>query len=651
MRGEPFGCETGGWSPRPMPRSWRLFHWLILRDLASNTVRTVLTVTGVALGVAVVVGVHLANDRAVDSFNDSLEILNGQSDLQISANGLDLDEGLIGELAWVWDVGVMTAIVEGRMDLDTQPQPTTPFASRDSLRLFGVDLLSDAPFRSYLLREGNAELGLDIGREAFLQLLVEPNAVVLPAALADRLNVLAGDTVPFLVGNRTEEFTVRAILEDTGIARAFDGQIVFMDIAAAQWALGRFGKIDRIEVLLNDPEMADVVAERIRAQLPASVIVNRPEDTRTATERMTRAFRYNLGALSYIALIVGMILIYNTLNIAVVRRRTEIGTLRTLGASRTTIKWMFLVEAGLFGIAGALLGIVLGELLARGAGALVSQTIALIYTGTRVSGGVNPPDWGFYGQMIAVGTVLAAVSGAGPALRATAISPVRILQSRSEQGLPRFLSAAGAATLALGVLLSFAPPVRGLPLLGYGAGLLFIAGFALLSPLLARTVLRAVRGWVIRALPAEGRLALQTVEGNLGRVVVAVMSLAIAVAMLSSVAIMVASFRETVVIWVDQTLQGDLYIRPAASGSDGGRNAFGNDDVELLSAVAGVAEIDRFRAIEIDYEGFPAVLGAGEFAVLGRNGRLLFMDGEDTADVAARLSGTASVVVSEIRTT
>ena len=115
----------------------RLFHRVIIKDTLHNRLRTLLTLTGVALGIAVVVGVHLANERAVDSFNDSLAIMNGQADLQISANGLDLDETLIGELAWVWDVGVMAAIVEGRLDVNIPQNQSnrSPF-DRHSVRLF-----------------------------------------------------------------------------------------------------------------------------------------------------------------------------------------------------------------------------------------------------------------------------------------------------------------------------------------------------------------------------------------------------------------------------------------------------------------------------------------------------------------------------------
>ena len=623
-----------------------LFHRYILRDVARNPIRTLLTITGVSLGIAVVVGVQLANDRAIGSFNDSLRILSGGADLQITANGLQLDEQLIGELDWVWDIGALTAIVEGRVDLDDSPNPL----GRESIQIFGVDLLSDAPFRRYITAEGG-NLGLDITREEYLDLLIRPDTIIVPSSLAEDLGVGIGDTARFLVSNRWRELVVGAILTDEGVARAFGGKIAFMDIAAAQLTLNKIGWIDRIEVLLDDPNMVDAVAERIRVQLPESVIVYRPADTADDNEKMLRAFRYNLTALSYISLIVGMILIYNTLNIAVVRRRTEIGALRTLGTSRRTIWWMFLIEATAFGVVGAALGIWLGELLATASGALVSRTIAALYTGAAGGGTVDSQaDPVLYLEMLLLGGVLAAVSGTGPALRATQVAPVGALREnvmgRASGRKLRFQVAAGGATMLLGAVLSFGPAIDGFPFLGYAAGVSFIAGFGLLSPMLVRGLLKLIRVPFIRLLPVEGRLAIQTIEGSLGRVVVAVMSLAIAVAMLISVAIMVASFRDTVIVWIDQTLKGDLYLRPASFGSNGGSNVLEGKTLEVLDTIPAIAAIDRFRAMVIDYDGFPAFLAAGEFRTVAAHSSLLFVDGRSTPAVATRLIGSNRVVVS-----
>ena len=625
-----------------------LFNKTIVRDLVRNPARTFLTLTGVALGIAVVVAVQLANDRAIDSFTDSLQLLNGQADLQIAANGRPLDENLIGELSWAWDVGAMTAIVEGRLQR-INPEVETLFG-QESVRLFGVDLLSDAPFRTYERDEasGGGNLDLEITRDQFMDLLVDPDALILPRVLADEWDIDVGDPVDLLVANRQRRFTIHTILNDAGIARAFDGQIVFMDIAAAQLAMNRIGEIDRIELVLDDPATLDTVADRIRGQLPDSVIVYQPDDTRDEAARMTRAFRYNLTALSYIALVVGMILIYNTLNIAVVRRRGEIGALRTLGTSRRTIGWMFLTEAVVFGVVGAVAGIWMGEGLARAAGALVSRTIAMLYTGVAGEAGTGGFDLYLYIRMILLGGALAAVSGTGPALRATRISPIETMRKGVTGAVPSGVwTLAGILTLVPAVILSFAPGLGDFPFLGYAAGVLFIAAFALLTPLFAR-VLLGNSGWILtRLLPTEGRLAIDTIRGSLSRVVVAVVSLSIAVAMLASVAIMVASFRDTVVVWVDQTLRGDLYMRPAASGGDGGRDAMSPEAVRALEDMPGIAAIDRYRAVSIDYDGFPAFMAAGEFETLASHSRLLFMDGQDTAQVARGLIGQNRVVVSE----
>ena len=254
--------------------------------------------------------------------------------------------------------------------------------------------------------------------------------------------------------------------------------------------------------------------------------------------------------------------------------------------------------------------------------------------------------------MIVLGGVLAAISGTGPALRAMRVPPVESLRGgpgASFGALPRnpVWTGLGVGAFAAGALLALAPPVGGFPFLGYAAGVLFMAGFGLLSPRLAGWMIPVIRRGAVRALPAEGRLAVQTIESSLGRVAVAVMSLAIAVAMLISVAIMVASFRDTVTVWVDGTLEGDLYLRPGVPGGDGGRNRIDPAVLEALPGIPGVAALDRFRATGIDYRGFPAILASGEFETIAAHSRLLFIGDHAIGEIAGRLIGADRVVVSE----
>ena len=152
---------------------------------------------------------------------------------------------------------------------------------------------------------------------------------------------------------------------------------------------------------------------------------------------------------------------------------------------------------------------------------------------------------------------------------------------------------------------------------------------------------------VRRLFPVEGKLAVQGMSAGLHRAVLGIVSLSIAVAMLVSVATMVGSFRETVIVWVNQTLRADLYLRPAAAGTNDFVSAFDATTVATVAALPQVRAVDRFRAREIIINGLPVTVGSGEFAVVGAHGHLLFMNGRTAADVAVRMVGQDRIIVSE----
>ena len=171
-----------------------------------------------------------------------------------------------------------------------------------------------------------------------------------------------GDQFQLLINDRTLFCTVRGVYPDSN----GNDSAILMDIAAAQKALNRFGRVDRI--LLKLPIGVDLIAsqERIQSVLPSGVDVH-PQGTATNENRkMLAAFRWNLRLLSYIALVVGAFLIYNTISISVVRRRHEIGVVRALGESRSAILGAFLGEASFLGLAGALIALPLSRLMAAG---------------------------------------------------------------------------------------------------------------------------------------------------------------------------------------------------------------------------------------------------------------------------------------------
>ncbi len=624
-----------------------LFYRYIVRDLLARPIRTLLTVSGVALGIGVVVAVHLSNDRAIGSFTDSLTILSGQADYQINANGLPLPETLMEDLSWFWRFGALSAVVEGRAALPDEPDSP---AGVSSLHVFGVDLLAEGPFRDYIAENGEG-LTPEVAAREFVELLIDPRRVIVPASLAGRLGVKGGSPLQLVIGERQEDFVVGAVLRDVQIAKAFGGNVLFMDIAAAQLAFAKIGKIDRIDLVFNPGVEQEPLLGRIRDQLPATAILGSPRDLVRRSDKMLAAFRYNLSALSYLALIVGIILVYNTLNLSVVRRQTEIASLRTLGTRRKTILTMFLLEAVLFGLIGAAAGLGLGRLLSGGADALISTTVEALYTGVAVSPFRSVGGWRFNLVMLSLGTALGAFSGLLPALRATTRAPASVLRqgflaSERSQRYGRH-ALAGVVLAVAASALTWAPPWGGFPVFGYAAAIGLITATALLSPVLARTVLSGLESAAKRRLPVEVTLAVQSVQGGLARVIVAVISLMIATAMLVSIATMVGSFRETVIVWVNQTLAADLYVKAAGAGPGDWGSPIEESTIERLRATAGVAEIGRFRGGTIVYQGGFVTLGGGDFEVLAKRGDLLLVDGRPAARTILEMVGKNQVIVSE----
>ena len=123
----------------------------------------------------------------------------------------------------------------------------------------------------------------------------------------------------------------------------------------------------------------------IRSALPPGYLIERPGLRNNENQRMLRAFRWNLRVLGYISLVVGAFLIYNTISVSVVRRRAEIGVLRAVGASRSTVFLLFLTEAMLLGVSGAALGVLLGRGLAGVVVGLIADTVNALYTSSRPS--------------------------------------------------------------------------------------------------------------------------------------------------------------------------------------------------------------------------------------------------------------------------
>jgi len=304
--------------------------------------------------------------------------------------------------------------------------------------------------------------------------------------------------------------------------------------------------------------------QRLRALLPAGVEV-RPQGTGTnENRRMLTAFRWNLRLLSYISLVVGAFLIYNTISISVVRRRAEIGIVRALGASRGVILTAFVGEAACFGFAGALLGLPLGRFMATGAVRLMSATVESLYVSSQP--GIIELNAASVVLAFLIGVGVAVASAFSPAREASLVSPVEAMaRGRREYDVRGHKSRDLWLAVGLGfaaAAASRAPAVAGKPFFGYLAGILLVAASALAMPAFVDALTSVFSKLLGRLFGVEAMLASRSLAASLRRTSVLVGALSTAIAMMTAVGIMVGSFRQTVVIWMDDQLPADLTCVP-----------------------------------------------------------------------------------------
>ena len=599
-----------------MARAVVLFR-LIVRPMAADPVRALLTVAAVALGVAVIVAVDLASEASMGSFRSSLESLEGSASYEITQVG-GIPETVYGDLVRLPEPLAFSPRIEGFALL-----PETG----EQVPLFGVDLIGDM-----MPGTAGATPRPDVSD------LIEGSPVWVTASLG----VSPGDALELIAGDRRLVLEVRGVLDPL---RTAAGRFVVMDIALAQRLLGRTGRLDRIYVYTRGEER-DWRAVLAPLLPPAASIL--PAGTGTEDgRRMLSAFRWNLRMMSYATILVGAFLIYNTISAYIVRRRRQIGIVRAVGASRAMVQAAFLFEGAVFGALGVAAGLVLGRLLAIGAVDTVGQTVSSLYV-SSTPGEIALRPWTI---------VIAVVSGMGvsvlsawwPAREAAGVAPTEAMAGAALDYNVRTASRRSTAAAVVLALLAaaccLAPPVDRIPVGGYLALVCLIGATAMISPRVSLLVLGISGRWLAAPFGIIARIAARGLVASLGRTSVIVTAMAVATALIVGMAVMVGSFRETVVDWIEHRLQADFYVSPAGRGSS---STMSEGVAARLAAVPGVIDVGRYRTYPIRYRAIPATLGLADVALYDRHSGIRFLEGPGPEAIWPRLAAGDSVIVSEL---
>jgi putative ABC transport system permease protein len=518
-------------STSPVPALLRQFSWPAWRRQPGRLLTALLSVT---LGVALAFSVQLINQSALAEFGAAVRSVNGQPDFELRAQRGGFDEKLYERVAAHPQVAVASPVIE----IDTQARTAT--GERVPVKLLGLDALSAAPVAPALMPRVND--GAD--RLA----LLSPEAAFLNGAAQQRFGN------PATLALRTPEGWATPQVQ--GSVAAGGPPLVVMDIAAVQAQFGWLGRLSRIDVRLRPGADRATVLREIA--LPDGVRAASPDESAERASNMSRAYRVNLTVLALVALFTGAFLVFSILSLSVAQRQPQLALLGVLGLSAGERLRLVMLEALLLGVAGSLIGLLLGSGLAALALRLLAGDL-----GGGYFPGVAPRLQFSAGAAALYGAlgVLAAVVGAWvPARAAQRMAPAQALKGLGTTTLGAGTAWFGPVMLVAAGGLALLPPVAGLPLPAYAAVACLLLGGIACVPTGVAVLLKLLP-------PPRHALALLAVERARHERHSATIAVAGVVASLSlavALTVMVTSFRDSMVDWLDQVLPADLYLRVPA---------------------------------------------------------------------------------------
>ncbi|MEC4670424.1 MAG: FtsX-like permease family protein [Nitrospirota bacterium] len=609
------------------------------QHLAHHPIRTLLTVLGIAVGVSAPMAIRIANVEVFRAFEDSVTEVVGEATVQVSGGDMGVDERLITSIRHHPAVRSASPIIRESAVIFDETHQGKP------VMIWGMDLVEMVGALDVQVPQDND------GTLPFDHLLA-PNAVFFGKDLMGEWGLTVGESLSLLIGSQIYEVVVGGAIESGTRGRRWESLAV-MDVAAAQAVFGLVGRLDQIDIVTYPGASVDQVIRELRDSLGPAVKVSRPSQRNQQVERMLRVFQLNLLTLSTVGLLVGVFLAYNTVAFTVVQYRREIGILRALGMLRSQVSTLFLGEAAVVGLLGGLVGTGVGMVLASFLVSLESESVSELYAAVTVSTLRIPPYSFVWGPVL--GMMVAMVGAAGPCWEAGATSPARALapgdyENERQMRNGRFAWMSVTMFAIAGVLM-LQGPIDGIPVFGYASAFCLLLGCTFLGPLSLLLLKGMIRmPWMSRT-GLVVRLAADQVIRAPGRSSVTLSALMVGIAIMIGVGIMVRSFRDTVEVWIDQTMMADLIVAPHSWLHDADEGVLANRLPLTMVAEArslhGVAAVDPYRQIRVEVGPHEITLVARDFQTHAARSRYLFVSG-DSSKILQRSILEEGVIVSEV---
>jgi putative ABC transport system permease protein len=607
----------------------RLISWPYFRK---HVLRTMLTVAGIVLGVAVFVGMHTANQSVLFAFSTTVDRIAGKTELQVTAGETGFAEDVLETVQSASSVRVAVPAIEAVVD--------TGLTGQGNLLVLGVDMTGDRSLRDYDL--DNAE---DAVIDDPLIFVAQPDSIILTRqfAAANHLGVNDRISLGTVLGPR--QFTVRGIMKTGGLTSAFGGNIAIMDVYAAQKMFGRGRTFDRVDIGLKPGSTVADAERELEALLGRGFQIQPPSGRGQQFEAMLAAYSMMVNVSSLFALFIGMFIIYNSFAIAVTQRRSEIGILRALGATRAQIRWLFLGESAVTGVIGSIGGVLFGMLIARGIAASIGTLINDVYGVAQRAGDVATSP-ALLMSALGIGVATSIVAALIPARNAARVDPVQALQKGKYQTLStaesrwRVVLATIACVVSVGCLVF--SQIRAAFYVGYA---LAVVVALLLSPMLSVALARALRPVLKAARPVEGALAADSLIQAPRRTSASVAAVMLSLALVVAFAGMARASYDSIIGWMETAFNPELFVMPS-------QNIvirtirFPQSMHDELAAVPGIARVQSVRDARIVFRGTPIMVVAADIKSLSETARRDPIEGT-AEDMYARTSAGEGLMVSD----
>jgi len=580
----------------------RLVSWPYFRK---HILRTVLTTTGIVLGVAVFVAMHTANQSVLFAFAKTIDRIAGKADLQVTAGENGFGEDILEKVQSASTVGVAVPVIEAVVDVEGQ----------GNLLVLAVDMTGDRSLREYDMKSEE-----DTVIDDPLIFLAQPDSLIVSKAFADRKGIVKGGHLSLDTADGRKAFTVRGVLKSSRLADAFGGNLAIMDIYAAQRMFGRGRTFDRIDLSVKAGATVKACQQDLVELLGPAFEIQPPASRGSQAESMLAAYTMMVNISSAFALFIGVFIVYNSFATAVTQRRSEIGILRALGATRGQIRWLFLGESALTGFLGSVIGSAFGVAIASAAAALISALVGDVY-GVAQQAIETATEPFVLGAALTIGVVTSLVGGVIPARNAARVDPVDALKKGGYQTLSagegRLRTILAGVLSILSIVCLTAAHSRAVFYTGHALAIIAALSVGPVASLRLAKMLRPVLGWL---RPVEGALAADSLIQAPRRTSASVAALMLSLALILAFAGMARASYGSIIDWLETSLNADLYVMPSQR-IDLRTMRFPATMAEEIAALPGVGRVQVYRNGRIAFRGAPAMLVAIQMTSVAETNR------------------------------